>query len=197
MLSRLITSPFAVEHGERAVEILDVELRKLVVAEAFPESQVEEARELLALAKERSAAAKEKDKQAPPIAGPSQEEGTVRRMSHADRLAIREAMLLEPASRRHGLATPGASRTASGVTRVQAGLPGEDIVADEQEVGGRRGDDRGGGGGRRGLATPGASRTNTAQFPARDGTQDEDIENDEHDAEEQDGEDREAGEGGG
>ncbi|KAK1051696.1 hypothetical protein LTR74_016738 [Friedmanniomyces endolithicus] len=67
MLSRRINNPFSVEHAEHAVEILDVEVRGMVSAEEFPEDDLEEARGLLELAKQRSAAAEEGDKPVAPV----------------------------------------------------------------------------------------------------------------------------------
>ncbi|KAK0338107.1 hypothetical protein LTR91_017432 [Friedmanniomyces endolithicus] len=67
LCSRRINDPFSVEHAERAVEILDVEVRGMVSAEEFPEGDLEEARGLLELAKQRSAAAEEGDKPLAPV----------------------------------------------------------------------------------------------------------------------------------
>ncbi|KAK3075149.1 hypothetical protein LTR53_001760 [Teratosphaeriaceae sp. CCFEE 6253] len=94
MLSRRINDDFSVEHAERAVEILDVQIRGMVGEEDFPELHLEEARELPERAKERPKPAPEVtpsaeptvEEETEPTAGPSHLEvpQPSRRISLAD-----------------------------------------------------------------------------------------------------------------
>ncbi|KAF2223438.1 hypothetical protein BDZ85DRAFT_109404 [Elsinoe ampelina] len=64
MLSMRVTCPIAVEHAEAAVYILDTNIRERVLPEAFPQGQLELARELLQEARDRKAAKTEKSNSA-------------------------------------------------------------------------------------------------------------------------------------
>lgn len=61
MLALRIHSNSSVEHGERAVQLLDVEARKIVSPEQFPQKYLDEAQKALEAAKRRRAAKAAKD----------------------------------------------------------------------------------------------------------------------------------------
>lgn len=110
MLS-LRNTPLAVQHAETAVAMLDGKIREMVPPEEFPQRQLDEAQRLLDAAKKRAT-----DSVVQPKPGPKSKPG--RSLSKADQLALKEAVgLLPQTSAHHGLATPGASRTHSGMVR--------------------------------------------------------------------------------
>lgn len=115
MLSLKKNSPLAVQHAEAAVEILDVEARKLVLPEAFPQQHLNQALECLKMAKQDAALQQAEQQEDEPIARlPSLSE--LQSISKADKLALKEAAsALGSAAATHGLITPGASRTHSGI----------------------------------------------------------------------------------